>query len=127
MRKIFETVDQDGSGEISQDEMKSKMQDGEVSSYFAALGVDAKQVSQLFRLLDMDDSGTITREEFLKGCLFLRGNAKSIDIAVVHQELKMLQDSMDEVLDMVDANVDSSRQSLRLSRLRAEGKLGDEA
>merc|ERR1719221_1760832 len=101
MRQIFETVDQDQSGEISLMEMKETMQDGEVSSYFAALGVDAKQVSQLFRLLDMDNSGTITREEFLKGCLYLRGNAKSIDIAVVHQELKMLQDSMDEVLDMV--------------------------
>merc|ERR1719296_702945 len=102
MRQIFETVDLDGSGEISQAEMKEKMQDGEVAAYFAALGVDAKQVSQLFRLLDQDNSGTITREEFLRGCLFLRGNAKSIDVAVLQSEIKLLQDSVDDVLEVVD-------------------------
>merc|ERR1740121_3563730 len=102
MRMIFDTVDLDGSGEISQAEMKEKMQDGEVAHYFAALGVDAKQVSQLFRLLDMDNSGTITREEFLRGCLFLRGNAKSIDMAVMQQDLKELNESMLDLKDLVD-------------------------
>merc|ERR1719330_341293 len=102
MRKLFDSVDADRSGFITPLEMREKMQDNEVAAYFAALGVDAKQVSQLFKLLDMDNSGTITREEFLKGCLYLRGNAKSIDVAVIMQELRLVQETLDEIVEVVD-------------------------
>lgn len=125
MREIFETVDLDSSGEISMAEMKEKMQDGEVAHYFTALGVDAKQVTQLFRLLDNDDSGTITREEFLKGCLHLRGDAKSIDVAVIRQEIKLIRDILEETLECVEVDrVKSTRSgaSRRVSPPRSKSK-----
>merc|ERR1711862_166294 len=38
---------------------------------------------QLFRLLDRDMSGSISIEEFVRGCLRLRGPARSNDVAAL--------------------------------------------
>eukprot|EP00928_Gymnodinium_smaydae_P095208 TRINITY_DN8154_c0_g1_i1.p1 TRINITY_DN8154_c0_g1~~TRINITY_DN8154_c0_g1_i1.p1 ORF type:complete len:799 (+),score=89.63 TRINITY_DN8154_c0_g1_i1:22-2397(+) len=97
MAKIFKAVDSDNSGGISLLELQQHMEDVDVCAYFAALGVDAGQVSHLFSLLDDDDSGTITRDEFLKGVLRLRGEAKSLDIAIVLYEMESMRDEIEEL------------------------------
>ena len=43
----------------------------------------ARQARGLFNLLDADDSGSISVKEFIQGCLRLRGQAKSIDVATL--------------------------------------------
>lgn len=126
MRQVFDAVDVDKSGAITREEMRVQMQDGEVADYFAALGIDANQVGQLFRLLDKDNSGTITRAEFLKGCLDLRGNAKSIDMAVVNQELKLLQEALEEVLDNLDPLEGmASKLAIKATLSRRSGRSAD--
>jgi len=39
----------------------------------------------------------VTRDEFLQGCLQLRGQAKSLDIAILLRELEHIQDSLNEL------------------------------
>mmetsp|Transcript_127834 Transcript_127834/g.272625 ORF Transcript_127834/g.272625 Transcript_127834/m.272625 type:complete len:83 (-) Transcript_127834:84-332(-) len=75
------------------------MEDPDVCAYFAALGLDTHQVSNLFLLLDQDESGTLTREEFLKGVLRLRGGAKSVDMAILMYELERVHDHMNDVVE----------------------------
>jgi len=80
MRRIFAEVDQDGSGQIVFEEMCEHLKDPDVGAYFSKLGVDVDEVEKLFVLLDEDGSGTIEKQEFMFGCLRLKGEAKSLDL-----------------------------------------------
>merc|ERR1712050_122653 len=80
LRDLFERMDQDGSGTISYDEIHDYLDHPKVESYFKALSLDASDMARLFGLLDADGSGEINVEEFLDGCLRLKGNARSIDL-----------------------------------------------
>merc|ERR1719221_1251369 len=101
MSEIFKNVDTDQSGGVSLAELQAHMQDADVCAYFSALGVDTFQVGNLFMLLDTDESGVITKEEFLKGVLRLRGDAKSLDIAIVMYELEQVHEHVDDVVKSV--------------------------
>jgi len=87
MRRIFAEVDQDGSGKIVFEEMCDRLKDPDVAAYFSKLGVDVDEVEKLFVLLDEDGSGTIDRQEFMFGCLRLKGEAKSLDLEILRQEV----------------------------------------
>merc|ERR1712048_972640 len=70
------------------------MDDGDVSAFFILLDVDPSDAYALFKLLDDDGSGTIDADEFVDGCLRLQGQAKSIDLAKVRHETKMMLQSL---------------------------------
>merc|ERR1711988_480686 len=78
--------DQLGSGsctEMTWDSFVGQLNRPEMRAYFKAIDLDPSEARGLFRLLDMDDSGTIDAEEFSHGCLRLRGPAKALDLALV--------------------------------------------
>jgi len=99
MRRIFSEADRDGDGLISLEDLHVLMQDPQEAAYFSALGVEVAQVRQLFLLLDADKSQTISRREFLQGCFRLRGNAKSVDVAVLQNQLDVIEDNIRSIGD----------------------------
>merc|ERR1712228_370474 len=101
MRKVFQELDVDEDGGITVEELRGRMQEPEIGAYFSQLGVDSDQVGKLFLLLDRDESGTLDPEEFIFGCLKLRGAAKNLDVAVLHQEVQWIH----ETLEIVVANL----------------------
>jgi hypothetical protein len=113
MRKIFRELDGDFDGSITVDEMQKKMMDPEIGAYFTQLGVDPDQVGKLFFLLDRDKSGTLDQEEFMFGCLKFQGDAKSLDIAVIHQQVLWIHDTLKIVVAHlgIDADDMDSRMS----------------
>jgi len=50
-------------------------------------------------MLDLDDSGEVDMEEFVSGCLRLKGNAKSIDIHTLMFEIKYLMRKWDSFMN----------------------------
>ena len=51
--------------------------------------------SHVSRLLDMDSGGAVEIEEFLMGCLRLRGNAKAMDIAkLCHDQTWLIREQV---------------------------------
>ncbi|CAK0866636.1 unnamed protein product [Prorocentrum cordatum] len=104
MRKVFWELDVDEDGGITMEELRRRMQDPEIGAYFSQLGVDSDQVGKLFLLLDRDQSGSLDPEEFMFGCLKLRGAAKNLDVAVLHQEVQWIH----ETLEIVVASLDSA-------------------
>jgi len=80
MRSMFAEMDEDESGTISVDEITEFFEDDRMRFYFQVLGIDAADCGRLFKLLDEDGSGEVEIEEFLGGCLRLKGNARSIDV-----------------------------------------------
>mmetsp|Transcript_117842 Transcript_117842/g.334107 ORF Transcript_117842/g.334107 Transcript_117842/m.334107 type:complete len:640 (-) Transcript_117842:58-1977(-) len=61
---------------------------------FKAINVDPSEARGLFKLLDMDNSGVVNAEEFLCGCMKLRGPAKALDLAILNREIRRMETSL---------------------------------
>jgi len=80
--KLFKSLDRDGSGYITLDELEDHLECIEVQNFFQSIDVDVGEARAVFKVLDVDDTNTIEFWEFLTGCLRLQGPAKSIDLVL---------------------------------------------
>merc|ERR1712150_157679 len=62
----------------------------EVEIYLESLDMTASEAWQLFRLIDADGSSGVDIDEFVDGCMRLKGDAKAVDIAQVIYENRWL-------------------------------------
>mmetsp|Transcript_7520 Transcript_7520/g.12241 ORF Transcript_7520/g.12241 Transcript_7520/m.12241 type:complete len:230 (+) Transcript_7520:1-690(+) len=83
VRKMFEISDTDDDREVTWQEFEQMMDDSKLDQYFAAVDLSRQEAKDLFRLLDNDSSGSLSAEEFVQGCLRLRGPARSVDLATL--------------------------------------------
>merc|ERR1719327_2291604 len=95
MRDLFNEMDTDGSGSVTSAEVVDCLDDPKMGGYFQLLGIEVDDTERLFRLLDEDGSNEVSIDEFINGCLHLRGTAKSIDLYQVMSQLKQIQHSID--------------------------------
>jgi len=97
--EFFNEADVDGSGMLSFEEFKRHLKDQHISAYFHSLGLDVSQAEMLFNLLDRDNSGTLTLDEFLGGCMRLKGPVKNLDVNVLIDENRRLSTIVKELRD----------------------------
>jgi hypothetical protein len=90
IKEFFRQADADSSGQLSWEEFRIHLNDDRVKAYFQTLDLDIRQAHILFKLLDCNDNGEVGIEEFLDGCLRLRGQAKSLDLNLVIYQLESL-------------------------------------
>ena len=76
---------------------ESKLGTPQIQEFFMAIDVDQSEAKGLFHLLDLDHSGGVSAEEFINGCLRLRGPAKALDLALLIQEVRVTQSQMHRV------------------------------
>ncbi|CAE7172745.1 unnamed protein product, partial [Symbiodinium microadriaticum] len=82
----FPAAFSEGSG-ITFAMFEEKINSPEVREYFSAMGLDIWDAWTFFKLLDVDGGGEIEVEEFLMGCLRLRGQASAMDIQrIIHEQ-----------------------------------------
>merc|ERR1712032_238277 len=84
-------IDMDNSGQISLNEIQDVMNadPNGVAALFGAMQISTETAWELFHLLDSDGSHTVGLEEFVEGCLKLRGNAKAADIRLLMHESRV--------------------------------------
>lgn len=108
LRKFFLRADTDGSEMLSYEEFFGCMQSAEVQAYFRLLELDTTQATTLFNLLNKDEDGEISIEEFIQGCQQFRGQAKSLDMAILLQKHAAMQEYIEgefgEVLEALKKN-----------------------
>jgi hypothetical protein len=105
MREIFQELDVDEDGDITEEEMRRRMQVPEIGAYFSQLGVDSDEVGKLFLLLDHDQSGHLDLEEFMFGCLKLRGAAKSLDVAMLQREVQWIHEALEITVPLIGTTI----------------------
>eukprot|EP00927_Polykrikos_kofoidii_P017788 TRINITY_DN18139_c0_g1_i1.p1 TRINITY_DN18139_c0_g1~~TRINITY_DN18139_c0_g1_i1.p1 ORF type:complete len:839 (-),score=125.68 TRINITY_DN18139_c0_g1_i1:18-2534(-) len=82
--------------EISWAEFEGLLDTPEIQTFFQQCDFDVKAAQGLFHMLDADGSGTLSMDEFIKGCERLRGEARSVDL--VHLSIQ-LADHMTKISD----------------------------
>lgn len=73
--------------QISKVDFKGKLESAEMQEYFGDMGIDIKDGDKIFELLDEDNSDSLSLDEVVEGCLRLRGQARSLDLAMAHRAL----------------------------------------
>jgi len=87
LRELFRVLDLNRSGIISWNELEEHLDNPKLRTFFKDIDVDISEAKGLFDLLDRDGSGSIDADEFLSGCLRLRGPAKAVDLQLVMLEV----------------------------------------
>lgn len=90
LQRIFYELDTNRSGTISLQEFEEFVQRDAVRAHFSVLELDVSKAAQVFRLLDTDGSNAIEIDEFVVGCMRLKGLAKGIDMEGLMLESKRM-------------------------------------
>lgn len=86
IKEFFFQADTDDSGSLSWEEFDTYLSDPKVQAYFSSLELDVTQARALFKLMDLDETNDVGINEFVDGCMKLRGVAKSIDVNMLLYE-----------------------------------------
>merc|ERR1719277_2112358 len=98
--ELFKSIDSDNSGFVTIDEFEEHINDAKVEAYFATLGLEPCDAISLFKMLESQDLAEegIKVEDFVHGCLRLKGLAKSCDMARVMYETKTILRELQEFM-----------------------------
>jgi len=103
IRGLIDNMTTENNGVISWDKFQTQLDSEEMAEVFKTIDVDIKEAAGLFRLLDLNGNGEVDSEEFLDGCLRLRGPAKALDMALLMREIRRISSTQDEiVLDLIE-------------------------
>eukprot|EP00928_Gymnodinium_smaydae_P035988 TRINITY_DN25236_c0_g1_i1.p1 TRINITY_DN25236_c0_g1~~TRINITY_DN25236_c0_g1_i1.p1 ORF type:complete len:675 (-),score=133.85 TRINITY_DN25236_c0_g1_i1:13-2037(-) len=118
VQEVFFAADSDGSGELTWKEFETALGDPRIRAYFRFLKLDVEHFGpdKLFRLFDFDGDGNVDIDEFVMGCTKLRGHARSLDVAMMHHDLRKIQNKheeyFEEVLDRLGDEIAASETRL---------------
>jgi hypothetical protein len=90
LKMLFEEMNEDYDAEdgLTAADIHEQMQKPKVQSWFKALDIDAKQTWKLFKVLDPANSGVISLQDFIEGCLQMRGSATRVDLESLKWEIR---------------------------------------
>merc|ERR550534_1334455 len=106
LEKVFAEIDADGSGILELAEFELLLKDQRVKAWFRTMGLQIETAMHMFRLLDMDNSNTVSASEFVMGCMRLQGGAKNIDVATLMYENKRMMTKWTAFMDYVEEKLD---------------------
>jgi len=95
---IFNEMDEDGSGEIADQEFQDAVNNRpDIISKFHLCGFhDDEEIKGLFKILD-DGDGSLTIEEFVEGLRAMQGEARSKDVIRLTKAINRLHRDVDDV------------------------------
>eukprot|EP00929_Paragymnodinium_shiwhaense_P063042 TRINITY_DN31521_c0_g3_i6.p1 TRINITY_DN31521_c0_g3~~TRINITY_DN31521_c0_g3_i6.p1 ORF type:complete len:615 (-),score=86.53 TRINITY_DN31521_c0_g3_i6:304-2148(-) len=105
IRAIFRSMDSDGSNTITYPEMRDYLEGDHAKAMFSSLDMDIENIWELFRLLDAQENAIIEIDEFVMGCLRLKGNASALDLAKMSYDHKVFRKRMFEFMKTVEATL----------------------
>lgn len=73
-------------------QFEKQLRSPKMLDYFRSIDIDPSAARALYSLLDVNNTGAIETEEFLAGCLHLRGPAKALDLQVLMREVLSLKE-----------------------------------
>mmetsp|Transcript_25715 Transcript_25715/g.59990 ORF Transcript_25715/g.59990 Transcript_25715/m.59990 type:complete len:699 (-) Transcript_25715:114-2210(-) len=105
--KLVTGLDEDQSGTISLEELEVGLRREEVREYFDTLDIPVEDAWTLLQLLARGEDHKVSAEDFITGCLRLKGHAKALQMAVLMNENRQVQQNMLETLVHANAKLAS--------------------
>lgn len=109
---LFKAIDIEETGVITYKMLEDQVNSPEVQTYFEAIGLDVWDAWSFFKLLDSDGGGAVELNEFLMGCLRLRGQARSMDLIRVMRDQAWLLSQQSRFWTYMEAELAEMRERL---------------
>jgi hypothetical protein len=106
LRQLFSDMDDDESGTLSWEEMQRHLTDHSIKAVWTLLGLNTGDLHRLFWYIDEEACGEVQIDEFLEGCMKLRGEAKSIDLHAVLRSVKRMEERMEGLEWKIDDDIE---------------------
>ena len=100
IKDVFTKLDTSGEGVIFMDEFVEILNTPTMSHFMTKLELESTDLLSLFKLIDVDDTGHVSLEDFMAGCQRLKGAAKSVDLALVLAHTARLNCKVDNLLQL---------------------------
>jgi len=97
IEQLFKSLDMNKAGSLTMHEFEKHFQDERVRALFQLFELEPCDAWTLFKLLDTQGTGDVDVEDFVEGCLRLKGPAKSIDIAVLMNDQRMMKKRLQRI------------------------------
>lgn len=120
LKGFFIEADTDGSGRLSWEEFETHLQNPSVKAYFHALELDVSSADALFRILDADGSGEVGVSEFVEGCMWLKNQAKSLDIKMLMYQNEMVFARLNKFIQYAEDRLGFIENQLHRMQLTAD-------
>eukprot|EP00930_Biecheleria_cincta_P038029 TRINITY_DN26127_c0_g1_i2.p1 TRINITY_DN26127_c0_g1~~TRINITY_DN26127_c0_g1_i2.p1 ORF type:complete len:541 (-),score=74.68 TRINITY_DN26127_c0_g1_i2:63-1661(-) len=108
LKQMFASWDDSADGKCTLEEFASHLTDEATEGLLRTLEIEARDAIALFELLDVHGTGEIDLEEFITGCITLRGGAKAVHMEKVVDTLKSIEMRLNALLKSEKANNSSS-------------------
>jgi len=94
IRALFSSSGYGKDGHVTEDALQELMNQNDFKGQLSALGLHTSEAHGLFKLLDGDNSGFVSIDEFLSGCLRLKGTARAVDMVTLLFETSKMNRKM---------------------------------
>merc|ERR1712176_118827 len=101
-RSVFKEIAGENAAHVTPGLLQRHFLDPSVRAYFASIGIEMADAWTLIKLLDSDQKGFVNVNEFVEGCMRLKGEAKAIHIAELHHEFHLMHDSLETFIIEVE-------------------------
>eukprot|EP00928_Gymnodinium_smaydae_P056119 TRINITY_DN39545_c0_g1_i1.p1 TRINITY_DN39545_c0_g1~~TRINITY_DN39545_c0_g1_i1.p1 ORF type:complete len:608 (+),score=80.26 TRINITY_DN39545_c0_g1_i1:91-1824(+) len=100
--ELFDAMDKQHKGKISRDAFVDCLGTPEIVAFLSSLELDVQDATMLFDLLDVEKSYSITLDQFVMGCVRLKGTARSVDMAVLLRQNQWLMTTLRKMSKHMD-------------------------
>lgn len=115
LKRFFLRLDENGDGQVTKKEMSKSLEDPWLQSYVSTMDLDCNAMLELFDLLDSDGAGTLSIEEFIQGCIRIRGDAKAVDLFALLRESRARHKIMTQFKNFTENRLLRIEQALALA------------
>jgi Ca2+-binding EF-hand superfamily protein len=96
LREIFVELTGSATGEVTLEQFQSVLDNEAIQTWLAALEIEARDAENLFSLLDVNNDGGVSADEFIKGASKLKGPARSIDLFILSERIEDLMERFEK-------------------------------
>lgn len=101
MRYLFSKADRDEGGTLSVHEFRAVMKHDDVKAWMESMGLELEDLDKVWRLI-ADGNGELTCDQLTDGVAKVKGEAKSIDVLSVVQDLDYIVTHVREITRAVN-------------------------
>jgi len=116
LQAVFLETNTSSSGTLSWETFQRQMGDERIRAYLASLELDLSELRSVFSIMDHGGKGSLTIDEFVWGCMRLKGTAKSVDLCTLlfeHRQSRRLLEAFTERLTQTVHEIDRKLESQR--------------
>merc|ERR1712048_273002 len=112
--QLFDMVDINDSGSLSYGEIQDVYDEPKIQAFLKGLELHTDNAWTFFRMLVCEDEASIGLEEFVEGCMVLRGSAKQIDLIWCVREQQRFQRHFQQAIDDITCRLDDLQASVEM-------------